>query len=264
MMMAASEEEIRFKKYVSGYDLEDLQIRLKVIHTWQVVKAADTIAQSLDLDESQKRLVHLAALFHDIGRFEQVRRYHTFFDAQSIDHAALGARILEEEDFLDRLKPEEKKQVIEAVRVHNRLAVPKDHQGFQKTLDQIVRDADKVDIFRVGAQDSPEAFSGHSLDSIPEDLISPEVAGAIQAGSSVRREERKSALDFWVSCFGFVFDLNYPASARLILASQDWKKPLEEMMDQKLIVKPEVRSLLERLICHTQNKLEQMAADGTA
>lgn len=37
MMMAASEEEIRFKKYVSGYDLEDLQIRLKVIHTLSLI-----------------------------------------------------------------------------------------------------------------------------------------------------------------------------------------------------------------------------------
>ena len=33
----------------------------------------------------------LTGLLHDVGRFEQLRRYGTFIDAQSIDHAEFGA-----------------------------------------------------------------------------------------------------------------------------------------------------------------------------
>lgn len=253
------EEEIRFNRYVFEYDLNDEQIKLKVIHTWKVVQAADAIAQSLNLDPAQKRQVHLAALFHDIGRFEQVRQYHTFFDAQSIDHAALGAQILEQEHFLDQLDDRTRAQIIEAVRVHNRLNIPDDHQGFQRILDQIVRDADKVDIFRVGAQDSPEANSGYSLDTIGQDRISAKVSEAIFNGTSVKREDRCCPLDFWVACFGFAFDLNYPEAARLILASQDWKKPLLGMLDEKLITDEGTRKLLLQLMNHTQNQLEDLA-----
>ena len=35
-----------------------------------------------------------AGLLHDVGRFEQQRVYGTFTDADSIDHAKYGARIL--------------------------------------------------------------------------------------------------------------------------------------------------------------------------
>ena len=36
----------------------------------------------------------LTGLLHDVGRFEQQRVYGTFTDADSIDHAKYGARIL--------------------------------------------------------------------------------------------------------------------------------------------------------------------------
>ncbi|UNT92779.1 HD domain-containing protein [Allobaculum sp. Allo2] len=102
-------EEERFTEYVQNYNPEDSQIRLKIIHTWKVVSAADQIAENLNLSEEEKKLAHLGALFHDIGRFEQVRRFHTFMDAKSVDHAALGAEILAQEDFLNELSNQEKK-----------------------------------------------------------------------------------------------------------------------------------------------------------
>ena len=37
-----------------------------------------------------RRLAHLCAVYHDIGRFEQLRRYDTFLDHLSVDHAQLG------------------------------------------------------------------------------------------------------------------------------------------------------------------------------
>ena len=33
-------------------------------------------------------------MLHDIGRFEQIRRFGTFNDAQSVDHAEFGADLL--------------------------------------------------------------------------------------------------------------------------------------------------------------------------
>lgn len=44
----------------------------------------------LPLSESDRELAYLCAVYHDIGRFEQLKRYHTFLDYKSIDHAQLG------------------------------------------------------------------------------------------------------------------------------------------------------------------------------
>ena len=45
------------------------------------------------------------ASLHDVGRFEQLRRYNTFIDAQSVSHAALSVAVLFDEgrirDYLD-------------------------------------------------------------------------------------------------------------------------------------------------------------------
>ncbi len=255
--MSEIKEEKQFTDYVSHYNPEDSQIRLKIVHTWKVVNAADQIAASLNLNPEQKRLAHLAALFHDIGRFEQVRRYHTFHDAKSVDHAALGAEILEQEDFLANLSPDQQAQVIEAVRVHSQFAIPQEDEGFQKILDQIVRDADKIDIFRVAATEDPKDTSGATLETIDQDRISPLVYQAIMEERSVLRSDRKSHLDFWISFLGFVSDLNFPASANLVLEQRYWQKPLSKMLASHQITDTATCSQIEELLAKTQSVLEQ-------
>lgn len=47
-------EEERFTEYVQNYNPEDSQIRLKIIHTWKVVSAADQIAENLNLSEEER------------------------------------------------------------------------------------------------------------------------------------------------------------------------------------------------------------------
>ena len=39
-------------------------------------------------------------MLHDIARFEQVKRYHTFVDRNSVNHGELGVKILFEEGLI--------------------------------------------------------------------------------------------------------------------------------------------------------------------
>lgn len=253
-----TKQERFFDEYVKPYDPTDPKIALKIEHTGYVVQAADQIANSLSLNDEQKQLVHVAALFHDIGRFEQVRRYHTFFDSKSVDHAALGASILKEEKILeDDFSLDQQTQIIEAVRVHSMLSIPSEHTGWQKSLDQIVRDADKIDIFRVAACQDPIDTSGQTLDAIYHAKITPIVYQSIMEEKSVLRSDRQSALDMWVSFLGFVFDLNYPESAHLILQAGYWNQPLQNMLDKNLIVETQTRKEVETLLEKTKQYLIQ-------
>lgn len=46
--------------------------------------------KSIDLDGGDQNFSWFLGLLHDIGRFEQVKRFGTFSDIQSVDHAGRG------------------------------------------------------------------------------------------------------------------------------------------------------------------------------
>ena len=83
-----------FSDYVRRYDASDPKIALKVVHTRRVARLCDEIAADLGLGPELVDLAWTCGMLHDIGRFEQIARYHTFADARSVDHAALGAQVL--------------------------------------------------------------------------------------------------------------------------------------------------------------------------
>jgi len=83
-----------FQEYTDRYDSSRDMIRLKIEHSYRVCGLCQQIARSLDLPEEEVDIAWLTGLLHDVGRFEQQRVYGTFADADSIDHAKYGARIL--------------------------------------------------------------------------------------------------------------------------------------------------------------------------
>ena len=93
-MIDFEKAEIAFKKYLQAYNLEYGKIELKIRHTFGVVNASEYIAKELKLSDEDIELAKLIALLHDIGRFEQIKRYDCFIDNKSIDHAILGNEIL--------------------------------------------------------------------------------------------------------------------------------------------------------------------------
>lgn len=114
----------KFLEYASAYDDgSDTRIKLKIIHTQRVTEVMEQLTAARLLSEQDKKLAYLCAVYHDIGRFEQLKRYHTFLDYKSIDHAQLGCEILRQGDFLDELSAREREQVLTAIGNHNRLTI---------------------------------------------------------------------------------------------------------------------------------------------
>lgn len=67
-----------FFAYVASYDLTNPKFQLKVDHSLRVASLCDRIADSLGMQGQAKELAWLLGMLHDIGRFEQLRRYGTF------------------------------------------------------------------------------------------------------------------------------------------------------------------------------------------
>ncbi len=127
-------------------------LRLKIRHTEHVLRYAELLVQQEDCLQKHARACILAALYHDIGRFEQFLLYKTFRDTQSVNHALHGLKVLKREDILQKEKPLIQGQVLAAVGMHNRFALPSGLDSGLKNITYAVRDADKLDILRVMAE----------------------------------------------------------------------------------------------------------------
>ena len=143
-----------FAEYAARYNAADPKIKLKIDHTYRVAALCDRIAASLSLSRADIDLAWLCGLLHDVGRFEQLRQYGTFNDAQSIDHAAMSARVLFEEGHIrDYLADDREDELLRtAVAWHSAYRLPGELDDRTRQFCQILRDADKVDILRVNVE----------------------------------------------------------------------------------------------------------------
>ena len=92
-----------FMKYVEKYDLNSGRIRLKADHILRVAQNSKRIATELKLSDEQIKLAELIGIFHDIGRFEQVRIYDTFSDKDTgLDHAAYSLKVLYDDGLIKK------------------------------------------------------------------------------------------------------------------------------------------------------------------
>ena len=130
-------------------------------------------------------LAWLIGLMHDIGRFEQARRYGTFVDSLSVDHAELSADLLFGEGLAERFPqdglPEDWRSIAEtAIRQHNKLKPAETTDDRMRRFTELIRDADKTDIFRVIATIPFEDRVGSSRANFTEtEEASPDVMACV-------------------------------------------------------------------------------------
>ena len=211
-----------FAAYAANYNDRDPKVRLKIDHTYRVAGLCRRIARSLDLPEEEVQLAWLCGLLHDVGRFEQLRWYGTFNDAQSIDHAACGAQVLFEEghirDYLD--DPSEDELLHRAVELHSVSRLP-ELDGRTARFCNILRDADKIDILRVNVEVPLEEIYTVSTRELYDASITPEVAQAFYGHHAVLRALKRTPADNIVGHMSLVYELVFPESLRIV-REQGW------------------------------------------
>jgi putative nucleotidyltransferase with HDIG domain len=203
--------EIYTRHFFTGDEHVDSAIDLKVKHTKNVAIEILDIAHSLNLDTEYCYLAEIVALLHDIGRFEQYIRYHTYSDRKSEDHAKLGVEVMAQTGVIKEFTPYEQDLIRTIVAHHNRASLPQsDDQKFLLLL-KLLRDADKIDILHVVT----EHYAGYSrnqainigLPDTPE--ISKKIVNSIQKRRLANVHDMKTLNDFKLLQVSWVFDLNF-------------------------------------------------------
>ena len=112
-----------FIKYTEEYDLNNENIERKQKHSIRVMKISKKIAEKLNLTQEEIDIATLIGLLHDIARFEQYTKYHTFKDIDSIDHGDLGVEILNR-DIRKYIETDKYDEIIKlAVKNHNKYKI---------------------------------------------------------------------------------------------------------------------------------------------
>ena len=201
-----------FDDYVKNYDFNIDGIKLKYDHSYRVQKIEEELAKSLKLNENDIKLASICGLFHDIARFEQLRKYNTFDDHLSFDHGDLGYEIIKK-DIIDKLalNEEEKNILLISTKYHNKYTID-NNLGEKTTLFcKLIRDADKIDILNL--------FSKHL---IAKDLINGDTSVSINCHNSFMNHKQvswkdvKTKGDRILVYLALIWDLNFKRSFEII------------------------------------------------
>ena len=212
-----------FNEYVDNYDKNDFLIEKKIRHTYNVVDISEQIAKSLNLSEEEVKLAILIGLLHDIGRFEQAKIAGTYVDTKQIDHAEIGVRLLFEENKIREFLPEdlEYDEIIKkAVYEHNKFKISEELNKKERLYAQIVRDADKIDIYRMFVTDDMLKL-GYASGYTDTKNFTEEVEDAFYNNEQLPKNKLKTMLDWLLNAIAFTYDINFKKSF-LILKEKNY------------------------------------------
>lgn len=256
-----------FKKYTDNYDTSDDKIKLKVDHTYRVAALSERIASSLGLGDDDTNLAWLIGMLHDIGRFEQLKNYGTFSDAESIDHAHYGVELLFEDGLIEKFASEndtkdlkgtkdlketavkseneekETKEISEldilrtAIWNHSAYRVEEGLTDRVKMFCNIIRDADKIDILKVNYDVTLEVIYDVTTEELKNSGVTDQVMKAFMEHHAVLRSLKKTPIDNLVGHAALVFELVYNESFKIVKEQGYIEKMLSYVSDNQDTVK---------------------------
>jgi hypothetical protein len=234
-------------------DADRAPIHRKDQHTRFVVGTICQIGIGLGLNKDDMMIAETVAWFHDIGRFTQWKMYGTFSDSKSEDHALLGLKILHDYDVLERLSEAEREMVKGAIEHHGKRRLPPPLPGRVELFAKMLRDADKLDIWRqlVAFQPGENAANDnvvtYGLPASPS--YSKRIMADLLKGRSSDFNYAENQTDATLLRLGWVFDLNFEVSRRLTL-----EKGYIETISLGLPNTTEVEKLKTKLLDHMREK----------
>jgi putative nucleotidyltransferase with HDIG domain len=192
---------------------QQLNFAIKREHSLRVADIALLLADKLEWTDEEKQIAFLIGLLHDIGRFSQVVEFDTFSDDKSIDHAENAVKILKEGNLFEVLNFENKELVFAAILNHNKFKISDGLTGQELIHAKLIRDADKMDIFKVLTEYylKRNGKLNHTLTwELPKGtVVSPSVAKEVLAGKMVSKKNVASEIDVKIMQLSWVYDLNF-------------------------------------------------------
>ena len=202
----------KFDEYAHRYDMNKPEINYKYHHSYRVMDNMIVLAKNMNLSYCEIKIAKVIGLLHDIGRFEQFKRYQSFKD-NYLDHADYGVEVIKKEKILDAFDiPKEDYEVVyKAIKNHNKYAIEPGLNRKELLFAKLIRDADKLDILY--------ALSNPELKNIireDDSTISKKVNDEFFANKQVVRDYQETFNENIVVIFSFAYDFNFNLSLDML------------------------------------------------
>lgn len=214
-----------FDEYVKGFygidAVVDMNVELKDQHTRNTCGEMRYLTTEMKLPHNDCLIAETVALFHDLGRFEQFRRHRTFVDAVSVNHACHSVKLLSEMDLLAALPSQERETILTAIRLHNAKTLPADLSPEALLHARLIRDADKIDIYRVFhhyfelLRDDQESLKAN-LDLPVTSEFTPSILQALLDRTTIDYAQLRTSTDVTLLHLAWVYDINFVPGLRRI------------------------------------------------
>jgi hypothetical protein len=213
-----------FEDYTSRFHCPDAEIEkniiLKLAHTYRVCENITVIARSLGMKEEDVSLAKALALFHDVGRFEQLRGFGSFNDSLTVDHALLGLKVINSSGVLSILPKKERNLIRKSIWHHNKYQIPVTEKAEVTLFSKLIRDADKLDILGIVAEhfEKRDQHPNQALDfGLTDELkLSKKAISDILQGKMVRIAALKTLGDMRLMYLSWIFDIHFPVTLACI------------------------------------------------
>ena len=216
--------QVWFEKYVDGFCPSSSGLPsplfLKRVHTRAVASNARLIACELDWSEEDIRMSEALGWLHDVGRFAQFAEFGHFHDAASVDHGLRGFEITAASGVLNSLSSPRREAILESIRHHNAKDIPPTPAPLTLRFLKLIRDADKLDIYRV-VIDELRKNRFRELSKIWPHVrldgpVNPDLLKEIQTRRNVDLIHVKSLADFLVLQAHWIYDLHYAPTRKQV------------------------------------------------
>ncbi|SMC50048.1 HD domain-containing protein [Sporomusa malonica] len=233
-----------FQGYVQAYYTEDKfimdRVLLKEGHSKRVAASSVSLAGYLALDARQKSIAEVIGLLHDISRFRQVTEYRTFVDADSFDHGDAGAAELTQNSILQEFTAAEQAMIGFAIINHNKMLIPPacpETELFAK----IIRDADKLDIFRV----LPPIQADHDY--------SPKLIGQLKQGGVLAYIDVKTLADKRLIRLSWFYDIYFDWTLKQLVDEGYLERQLAALPDNEdcSVIKATLKAYIAKRLAGT-------------
>ncbi len=205
-----------FDEYLKKYDMNVEEINYKYHHSYRVMDNMELIAKGLELKEKDIELAKCIGILHDIGRFEQFSKYHTFKDIQ-IDHGDYGVEVIKQNNILEHfnINKEDYNIVYTAIKNHNKYSIEKGLTQRELLFSKMIRDADKLDIIYVFGEPQIRDFV-HEDDS----EISEQIKRDFYKNKILKYSNIKTHSDRIPTYLAYIYDINYNITLKAIKEKQ--------------------------------------------
>ena len=213
-----------FRSYTDSFivpnDNSENLLHLKWVHSTLVAEHCRVLAIELGWSAHATVMAETIGLLHDTGRFPQFAKYRTFADPVSVNHGERGVEAIRTSDALDPFSERDREIILESILYHNRRSIPPGIPGDALPFARLIRDADKLDIYRIILERIISGgFRQHLRLALGIEADGPATPGAVEdilAGRTVGNENILTAADFNLMQLSWVFDINYLPTLRLI------------------------------------------------